>query len=605
MTNAPPQRRPQAQPATTRPQQAAPTVTPRASDPELKAALQFAATHPEALVEALNLGRFVYRPPNAGIFQRPVYPLQLKGIFDRLDRAALLDLRRRMQAGRGLEFYAALAKRFGGNYALAVQKRIGVQTDLTGEQLTFHAFVEQLTNRVSYMNDVNLDTLDRDQDLQDADHDGNAQELESSVKPRSLLAFFGYHAGPPVSGLWGFQMRLFTPIPLAQIKDPAVRARRAQFNEPIVVFRGTEGVQATTREGGVDTMVGDFAKASVGVNQIGANWDLIKLTMTQVKQAVFAGHSLGGGLDQVAAARMPDKVAEVITFQAPGLPKDLAEQFTAQSDAHSTHYRVAGDIVPQSGDTHLPGEIEYLTRFTQSGGLSKAAVDFSSSHVSFPLTTVLQGMDPAKLTPEQRAIVQYGAHDRQEGGGTQARMTVTGSLNTKHDPRLKAEWARSTIAPALLNGMGWIENMVEANLGYNTLLEATQDRLKQATTYELFRAAYLWLNGVKTVRLTKAQNDMMRALNVPAMKKPTVAIPLPGSGTGLVDQLNVPLTPPGMPPIMPSYLSRIRMNGGYITVKPQDRDRVRQDFLLIWMGWHPGQTQGQQWFKRLRQDGAS
>ena len=96
MTNAPPQRRPQAQPATTRPQQAAaPTVTPQASDPELKAALQFAATHPEALVEALNLGRFVYRPPNAGIFQRPVYPLQLKGIFDRLDRAALLDLRRR------------------------------------------------------------------------------------------------------------------------------------------------------------------------------------------------------------------------------------------------------------------------------------------------------------------------------------------------------------------------------------------------------------------------------------------------------------------------------------------------------------------------------
>ncbi|MXV22060.1 DUF2974 domain-containing protein [Deinococcus xianganensis] len=134
-------------------------------------------------------------------------------------------------------------------------------------------------------------------------------------------------------------------------------------------------MQATTREGGVDTMVGNFAKASVGVNQVNANWDLIKLTMTQVKQAVFAGHSLGGGLAQVAAARMPGKVAEVITFQAPGLPKDLAAQFTAQSDAHSTHYRVAGDIVPQSGDTHLPGEIEYLTlrSCTWIGGLNSRA----------------------------------------------------------------------------------------------------------------------------------------------------------------------------------------------------------------------------------------
>ena len=482
MTNAPQQRRPQAQAATARPQAtAAPAaaVPPQASDPELKAAQQYAATHPEALVHALNFGQFTYRPPNTLFRQRLVPALQLKGVFDRLDRAGLLDLRSRMQASKsGLEFYAALAKRFGGNYALAVQKRIGVQTDLKGPQLTFHAFVEQLTNRVSYMPDANLDSLAQDQDLRDADHDRNTQELESGVQPQKLLAFFGYHAGTPVSGLWGFQMRLFTPIPLAQIKDPAVRARRAQFNEPIVVFRGTEGVQATTREGGVDTMVGDFAKASVGVNQVNANWDLIKVTMTQVKQAVFAGHSLGGGLAQVAAARMPGKVAEVITFQAPGLPKDLAEQFTAQSDAHSTHYRVAGDIVPQSGDTHLPGEIEYLTRFTQSGGLSKAAVDGTNSHVSFPLTTVLQGMDPTKLTPEQRAIVQYGAHDRQEAGGTQARMTVTGSLDTKQDPRLKAEWARSTIVPALLNKLGYVEEMVRNNLGYNLLLEATQDRLR-------------------------------------------------------------------------------------------------------------------------------
>lgn len=598
MTNAPQQRRPQAPTSTTRPQQnAAPAVTPQASDPELKAALQYAATRPEALIEALSFGRFVYLPPNAGIFQRPVYALQLKGIFDRLDRAALLDLRRRMQSSKGgLEFYAALAKRFGGNYALAVQKRIGVQTDLKGEQLTFHAFVEQLTNRVSYMNDANLNTLARDQDLRDADRDGNTRELESGVQPQNLLAFFGYHAGPPVSGLWGFQMRLFTPIPLAQIKDPAVRARRAQFDEPIVVFRGTEGVQVTSREGGVDTMVGDFAKASVGVNQVNANWDLIKVTMSQVKQAVFAGHSLGGGLAQVAAARMPGKVAEVITFQAPGLPRNLAQQFTAQSDAHSTHYRVAGDIVPQSGDTHLPGEIEYFTRFTQTGGLSKPAVEAQNSHVSYPLTTVLQGMDPAKLTPEQRAIVQYGAHDRQEAGGTQARMTVTGSLSTKQDPRVNVEWARSTVAPALLNKLGYVEDMVRMNLGYNLLLEATQDRLKGDTTYELFRATYLWLGSVQVLPMSDTQNAMMSALDMPAFHKPMV--PLPSPVKDVADQVNVPV---GLP-VIPSYLTQIRLRGGYVDITDRDRQQVRQDLLKHWMAWHPGQSQGQAWLKRVIQE---
>ncbi|MFC6663026.1 lipase family protein [Deinococcus multiflagellatus] len=397
-------------------------------------------------------------------------------------------------------------------------------------------------------------------------------------------------------------MRLFTPIPLSQIKDPAVRARRAQFDDPIAVFRGTEGVQVTAREGGVDTLVGNFAKASVGVNQVNANWDLIQLTLSQVKQAVFAGHSLGGGLAQVTAARAPRKVAQVITFQAPGLPDELAAKFAKESDAQSTHYRVAGDIVPQAGETHLPGQIEYMTRFTRKRGdpQFRAAVDPTNSHKAFSLTTVLQGMDPAALTPEQKAILQYGAHDLQEAEGRQVRMTLTGSLSTKDDPRMSTEWARKTILPTALQSLGYVEDMAEVNIGYNALLEAAQSRLKKATTYEAFKAVYDWLGKVKTVPLSKAQDEMMKALGVRSYVKPTVPVPLPGKGTGLLDQINVPVGPTLLPPMIPTFLTRIKKNGNQVPISDQDRLRVRAEIVTHWMAWHPGQNQAQAWFTRIQ-----
>lgn len=608
MTNASPVRRPSVKDTTQ--STVTPTIPNRTSTPGpaaptgnavLKAALAYAREHKDVLAHALQSGVLLSRESRP----RPIAIIKLKPLLDSMDRAELLTVRTLMQRNGGLEFYAALAKHYGGNYALAIQKKIGTSTDLNKEQLSLHAFIEQLTIRAVYMNDSDLNTLKEDLDLQDADRDKNATEKESNLQPQRLLAFFGYHAGPLVTGLWGFQMRAFLPIPLNEIKDPAVRARRTVFNDPILVFRGTDGVQVTNREGGVDSIFANFAKDSVGVNQVNANWELITVTLSQVKQAIFAGHSLGGGLAQVVAARRPEKVTQVVTFQAPGVTDEMAARFTEKTDARSTHYRMAGDIVPLSGDTHLPGQIEYLTRFTRARGNPnfRPAVDMTNSHKAFPLTTALQGMNPAELTPEQKAILQYGAHDIQEAGGTQVRVTPSGGVSTTQDPRLKAESGRESILPSLMRGMNYADEMVEANIGYNALLEATQQKLKKVETYAAFKAVWKWVEEVKTVPLSEGQRAVIKSLGIGPTKNLTVPIPIPGRGTGVLDTFNLPIPQLMTPSTLPSVLTKIAARGNQVTIRDPDRSAVLQQFVSHWMSWHPGRDDANGWIARLQKEG--
>jgi hypothetical protein len=64
------------------------------------------------------------------------------------------------------------------------------------------------------------------------------------------------------------------------------------------------------------------------------------------------GHSLGGALAQMAATVGP--VNRIVTFQAPGIPADMAAK--VPEDVQTTQHRAAGDIVPWAGEAHLPGE---------------------------------------------------------------------------------------------------------------------------------------------------------------------------------------------------------------------------------------------------------
>jgi hypothetical protein len=68
-----------------------------------------------------------------------------------------------------------------------------------------------------------------------------------------------------------------------------------------MAFRGTEGVRAPwnhplapqTREGMVDTYIGDFTRLGAGYPQFMLNRQLIERNAKALGKAVMTGHSLG------------------------------------------------------------------------------------------------------------------------------------------------------------------------------------------------------------------------------------------------------------------------------------------------------------------------
>ncbi len=207
------------------------------------------------------------------------------------------------------------------------------------------------------------------------------QQLNTDKKPdprrggvsQEILDAFGYTAGDNQSGVWGLQMRVFTP--------DKVKGK----NQPVIIaFRGTEGVSMNAKapgEGALDTIIGDFSEAQPGVNQFEANRDWIALAVKAAtaggRKVTFVGHSLGGALAQEAAAAFPSVTKEVVTFQAANVPQEVADSVAEYNQTHqkapikSRHYRVDGDIVPTAGDAALPGDIYYFDRLSRKPKLDK------------------------------------------------------------------------------------------------------------------------------------------------------------------------------------------------------------------------------------------
>ena len=439
----------------------------------------------------------------------------LKGLFSSLDGMGISRLKHAYEKNpmAGVTFYDRVSGLISTPVALHMQTVMGHKEmlgdlQLTDNQLSADAFVEQLTNRSSYMNEADLDSTNQDIGPQ-------TEKKKSNFQGKNLLDYFGFDSELPVFGEWGFQMRVFTPRPEARLKDDHAIARRKALNldMPILVFRGTEGIQFNTSEGGVDTMVGDTARASVGFLQYKMNQERIEGAINPIKSGIFAGHSLGGGIAQIVAAMYYTRVNRVVTFQSPGVNSALAEQFAKADKPEAHHYRVAGDIVPVAGNEMLPGSIQYFTRAVKNKGKKKfeSAVNVTASHVAFPLTTLLQSQDPATLTDEQRTLLKFGAHDRGEvEEGLKARMMINGIYGTEKDPRKNFEWARANIGPALVEGvMGYNSRMAQANLGYNLLLEACGPELRRADTYKKFKAFCDWLKGVKELHLSQRQEKFL------------------------------------------------------------------------------------------------
>lgn len=126
---------------------------------------------------------------------------------------------------------------------------------------------------------------------------------------------------------------------------------------PILLFQGTNPKDPAHLH--LDT------DPDIGANAIQP--DLIRLGrwLNEHKGATLTGHSLGGALAQQLAARHPESVGYVVTFCAPGVGIQTAQQFRnnqAGAKIKARHYVTQGDLVSNGGEAHLDGMIFQINR---------------------------------------------------------------------------------------------------------------------------------------------------------------------------------------------------------------------------------------------------
>lgn len=214
--------------------------------------------------------------------------------------------------------------------------------------------------------------------IEQLSHGMVAKELDD--KDQKFLKANGYQAQPIMRGVHDFVMRTFLPIP-------------GSGRPPLVAFRGTVPSKP-------QTIIADLDPTGIGMYQFNPNRNMIDQQMLAAAThgpIISTGHSLGGALAQIAAATFPDRVGRVVTFQAPGVSKEMAKKLVEYNEEHpdkaieSTHHRVKGDLVPMGGEALTPGTV---VNHEMTGG-SRLSRNPLSKHLQMPLAQeeVQQGHD--------------------------------------------------------------------------------------------------------------------------------------------------------------------------------------------------------------------
>jgi pimeloyl-ACP methyl ester carboxylesterase len=166
---------------------------------------------------------------------------------------------------------------------------------------------------------------------------------------QQFMQDFGYQSQPdesnvvsdPRTGLYAMRLNPTAPEP----------GREGAPNpQPMVAFRGTDqGFDWSTN-----------GESQVGRRQYEENSDAIRrLMQVQGGQRLdLVGHSLGGALAQIAAARQTQDVGSLTTFQAPGISSADASAFDRNNrDGHVSvnHHRSSWDLVPMGGQQMTSG----------------------------------------------------------------------------------------------------------------------------------------------------------------------------------------------------------------------------------------------------------
>lgn len=223
-----------------------------------------------------------------------------------------------------------------------------------------------------------------------ANHDALIEQLAHGMVAKDLsdadkafLDLNGYKAMPIIRGKREFVMRTFVPTKAGK--------------DPIVSFRGTVPSK-------VDTLIADLDPSGIGMYQFNPNRDIIAGQMQAAAahgKIISSGHSLGGALAQIAAATFPDLCGSIVTFQAPGVQREVAAALAKYNDEHageeimSSHHRVKGDLVPMGGQVLTEGSV-HNHEMTGGNLLNNNAL---SKHLVFPLAQ--EELAKGNVLPEQ------------------------------------------------------------------------------------------------------------------------------------------------------------------------------------------------------------
>lgn len=159
----------------------------------------------------------------------------------------------------------------------------------------------------------------------------------------------------------GLRVVGFTP------KTPGATDPDGKPLKPVVAFRGT-----ANGGGALD----DANDQGIGTFQFSRNEKEIEQVFTaQGGASDVTGHSLGGALAQLAAARLGGFVGNIVTFQSPGINGAEAQRIDNKKHK-ATHYRTEGDLVSDAGEGFALGEV---FTFEHKGPNSPL------SHMTFPL----------------------------------------------------------------------------------------------------------------------------------------------------------------------------------------------------------------------------
>lgn len=279
---------------------------------------------------------------------------------------------------------------------------------------------------------------ERQREVLEAAHDIGNQDVifeqlahhgATKSMPGDLLARWGFReAGAVNDAESGFRAVLY--VPTAEVL--AGQTERAQIARslyggappPVLAFRGTQEKRG---------MQDDTNREGIGTYQFESNVGRISQMFGAAGgKCVVAGHSLGGALAQLAAARFPSSVSRVVTFQAPAVNEQAAEkvkQHNAESapedQIHSTHYRMHGDLVHKAGAKLTEGDVYTF----ESKGVGNPM-----DHLNFPLArlaaargSMIPGVTGKGRKEEQDTLTKVTKQSSDEAkSGPMARMAEGG-----------------------------------------------------------------------------------------------------------------------------------------------------------------------------------